>query len=169
LTTRGISFWSTVVSGITSLTIAIIGGGGQVQLTFNCGKPSLRCLFFQSTDTDILIISHTDFRLSKMYLLELVHGELILREFQEENVPPYAVLSQINEDENDEVSFKDILENTDQGKAGYAIIRLCAEAAAVNKLKYIYVGKCCGDKNSSTATTEAINSSFHLFVSHLLQ
>ena len=104
-----------------------------------------------------------------MYLLELVHGELILREFQEENVPPYAVLSQINEDENDEVSFVDILENTGQGKAGYAIIRLCAEAAAVNKLKYIYVGKCCGDKNSSTATTEGINSWFHLFVSHLLQ
>jgi len=71
-----------------------------------------------------------------MYLLELVHGELILREFQEENVPPYAVLSQMNEDENDEVSFNDILENTGQGKAGYAIIRLCAEAAAVNNLKW---------------------------------
>jgi hypothetical protein len=46
------------------------------------------------------------------------------------NIPAYAILSHTWGKDEDEVSYRDVIEGTGAGKAGYAKLRFCAERAA---------------------------------------
>jgi hypothetical protein len=96
-----------------------------------------------------------------MRLLALeINGELSLTEFYGNNTPPYAILSHTWGEEGEEVTFKDIIEDTVKSKAGYNKIRFCGEQAVKDNLKYFWVDTCCIDKSSSSELLEAINSMF---------
>ncbi|KAF2204398.1 HET-domain-containing protein [Delitschia confertaspora ATCC 74209] len=99
-----------------------------------------------------------------MRLLELQgHGEFSLKEFVGENIPRYAILSHTWGKNNDEVTFKDLMDGRGESKPGYNKIRFCAKQAAKDCLQYIWVDTCCIDKSSRAELTEAINSMFRWY------
>jgi hypothetical protein len=76
---------------------------------------------------------------------------------------PYAILSHTWGADGEEVTFKDMINGTGKGKAGYDKIRFCAEQARRDGLQYFWVDTCCIDKSSSAELQEAINSMFRWY------
>lgn len=90
-------------------------------------------------------------------------GEFSLTEFYNDDIPPYAILSHTWGVDGEEVTFKDLTENTGKDKAGYSKIRFCGKQAASDGLQYFWVDTCCIDKASSAELSEAINSMFRWY------
>ncbi|KAH7356360.1 heterokaryon incompatibility protein-domain-containing protein [Pyrenochaeta sp. MPI-SDFR-AT-0127] len=76
------------------------------------------------------------------------------------DIPQYAVLSHTWGKDEEEVTYKDLVDRTGDEKPGYLKIRFCAKQAAEDRLQYFWVDTCCIDKSSSTELSEAINSMF---------
>jgi len=98
-----------------------------------------------------------------MRLLKLKDGEFSLVEFVGDNIPRYAILSHTWGADDEEVTFKDIVEGTGKDKAGYEKIRFCGKQAANDSLQYFWVDTCCIDKLSAMEFSEAINSMFRWY------
>jgi len=99
-----------------------------------------------------------------MRLLQLeAEGEFSLVEIVGKNIPPYAILSHTWGPDDEEVTFKDIVDGVGKSKAGYGKIRFCRKQAANDGLRYIWVDTCCIDKSSSAELSEAINSMFRWY------
>jgi hypothetical protein len=98
-----------------------------------------------------------------MRLLECgENGNLSLTEdLYGDKIPRYAILSHTWRTE--EVNFKDMVDGTGKGKAGYGKIEFCAEKAGRDGLRYIWVDTCCIDKSNSAELSEAINSMFRWY------
>ena len=90
-------------------------------------------------------------------------GEFSLTKDLVDNLPPYAILSHTWGDDDDEVSFKDLLEGSGKSKAGYRKIQFCAKQAARDGLQHFWVDTCCIDKSNNTELSEAINSMFRWY------
>jgi hypothetical protein len=80
-----------------------------------------------------------------------------------DDIPPYAILSHTWGADTDEVTFRDLMDNTGKSKAGYYKICFCGEQARRDGLQYFWVDTCCIDKSSSAELTEAINSMFRWY------
>jgi hypothetical protein len=99
-----------------------------------------------------------------MRLLELkTDCEFSLTKDLIHNIPPYAILSHTWGADTDEVSFKDLMDGTGKGKAGYNKIQFCGEQARRHGLQYFWVDTCCIDKSNNTELSEAINSMFRWY------
>lgn len=99
-----------------------------------------------------------------MRLLEDVgHGKLRLVEKHDGDIPRYAVLSHTWGEDGDEVTFRDLTEDTGQKKVGYEKIEFCRAQAARDGLQHFWVDTCCIDKSSSAELSEAINSMFRWY------
>jgi hypothetical protein len=89
------------------------------------------------------------------------NGRLVFHEFYESNVPAYAILSHTwYTDNRQEVLFRDIQRGAGATKAGYHKIKFCAQQAAKDGLRYIWVDTCCIDQKNAVELAEAINSMF---------
>ncbi|ROW03566.1 hypothetical protein VSDG_01400 [Cytospora chrysosperma] len=92
---------------------------------------------------------------------------LKLREFAEDKIPPYAILSHTWGAPNEEVSFQDMQLDTTtlekDRKYGYSKIVKTCRFALKGGLEYAWVDTCCIDKSSSAELTEAINSMFRWY------
>ena len=99
-----------------------------------------------------------------MRLLQLDDGGRVsLVEFVGKNIPRYAVLSHTWGPDHEEVTFKDLMDSTGSGKAGYRKIHFCTTQAARDGLQFSWVDTCCIDKSSSAELSEAINSMFRWY------
>jgi tetratricopeptide (TPR) repeat protein len=99
-----------------------------------------------------------------MRLLQVKDGDVFsLVERVGNNIPPYAILSHTWGADEDEVTFRDLVDSTGGTKAGYSKIRFCAQQATKDNLYYIWVDTCCIDKSSSAELSEAINSMFRWY------
>ncbi|KAH8724128.1 heterokaryon incompatibility protein-domain-containing protein [Phaeosphaeriaceae sp. PMI808] len=81
-----------------------------------------------------------------------------LEEFTGDTIPPYAILSHTWGRE--EVTFQDLPREDHKQKYGYRKIEGCCQAAAEQRIKYVWIDSCCIDKSSSAELSEAINSMF---------
>jgi hypothetical protein len=90
-------------------------------------------------------------------------GTLRLAEFLGKEVPPYAILSHTWGNDDEEVTYKDIVKGRARGKKGYIKIQFCMDQATTDKIKYSWIDTCCIDKTSSAELTEAINSMFRWY------
>lgn len=90
-------------------------------------------------------------------------GEYCLVEFLGDNIPRYAILSHTWGADDEEVTFKNLVEGTGRTKAGYRKIQFCQKQAANDNLDYFWVDTCCIDKSSSAELSEAINSMFRWY------
>ncbi|OAA63371.1 Heterokaryon incompatibility [Niveomyces insectorum RCEF 264] len=77
--------------------------------------------------------------------------------------PPYAILSHTWGSDDEEVTYKDMLNESGTGKVGYEKIRFCAEQAMRDGLEYFWVDTCCIDKENNAELAEAINSMFRWY------
>ncbi|KAH7411657.1 hypothetical protein DE146DRAFT_732098 [Phaeosphaeria sp. MPI-PUGE-AT-0046c] len=78
-------------------------------------------------------------------------------------LPPYAILSHTWGADDEEVSFRDLMDMKGEGKPGYQKLNFCGKQAASNGLEYFWVDTCCIDKSSSAELTESINSMFRWY------
>jgi hypothetical protein len=86
-------------------------------------------------------------------------GGLGLVEYVDESAaPPYAILSHRWGADDEEYTYKDLLEGTGKHKIGYQKVRACGEQVIKDNLDYFWVDTCCIDKSSSAELSEAINS-----------
>jgi hypothetical protein len=85
-------------------------------------------------------------------------GDVSIGEYAEEDGLRYAILSHRWGKDQDEVTFKDMVEKTGRDKKGFAKIRACGEQAQRDGFKFFWVDTCCIDKSSSAELSESINS-----------
>jgi hypothetical protein len=98
-----------------------------------------------------------------MRLLErLSSGDLKVVSFNDEEPPPYAILSHTWV-EGQEVTYNELVAGTGKDKTGYNKIRFCGERAAADGLEYFWVDTCCIDKSVSHELSTAINSMFRWY------
>ncbi|KAJ0158907.1 Vegetative incompatibility protein HET-E-1 [Colletotrichum tanaceti] len=86
---------------------------------------------------------------------------LHLREFYDDSVPVYAILSHTWED--DDVTLQDLTGPAGTAKAGFSKIRACCNQAIKDGYEWVWVDTCCIDKTSSAELSEAINSMFRWY------
>lgn len=84
-----------------------------------------------------------------------------LKEFQDDSIPPYAILSHTWREE--EVTFQDMHVSGSPRKVGYAKILGCCDQAKADQLQYVWIDNCCIDKSSSSELSEAINSMYRWY------
>lgn len=92
----------------------------------------------------------------------LQSGGFELTSFDDEDPPPYAILSHTWND-GQEVTYNELLAGTGIYKSGYAKLRFCGERAAADGLDYFWVDTCCIDKATSDELSMAINSMFRWY------
>lgn len=86
---------------------------------------------------------------------------IMLSEFFDADIPPYAILSHTWG--KNEVSFQDLDHVKTKGpQAYYKIVRCCALAASKG-YNWVWIDTCCIDKTSSAELSEAINSMFRWY------
>lgn len=90
------------------------------------------------------------------------NGDLKLVSFDDDNPPPYAILSH-TWTEGQEVMYNELVSGTGKDKTGYAKIRFCVDRAAEDGLQYSWVDTCCIDKSTSDELSSAINSMFRWY------
>ncbi|KAH8746601.1 heterokaryon incompatibility protein-domain-containing protein [Diaporthe sp. PMI_573] len=99
-----------------------------------------------------------------MRLLELKsNGGVCLTKDLIGNIPPYAILSHTWGNDDDEVTFKDLTEDSGKTKCGYDKILFCATQASNDGLQYIWIDTCCIDKSNNAELSEAIISMFRWY------
>lgn len=99
-----------------------------------------------------------------MRLLELTATDgLCLSTFDGDEIPPYAILSHTWQQDEEEVTFQDLISNRGKDRAGYRKIQICRKKALEDGISYIWVDTCCIDKSSSSELSEAINSMFRWY------
>jgi len=91
-------------------------------------------------------------------------GEFILtKDFIDDEVPPYAILSHTWGVDAEEVTLEDLTNGTGQDKAGYEKLRFCGKQVRTDGLQYFWVDTCCINKANFTELSEAINSMFRWY------
>jgi hypothetical protein len=75
-------------------------------------------------------------------LKRLPSGDFELVSFNDENSPPYAILSH-TWTEGQEVTYNELVAGTGKDKTGYDKIRFCGGQAAADNLQYFWVDTCC--------------------------
>jgi hypothetical protein len=99
-----------------------------------------------------------------MRLLKIeASGEFSLHELNSDKMQPYAILSHVWGDKDQEVTFRDLIDKTGERKVGYDKIEFCAKQAKEDGIEYFWVDTCCIDKSSSAELSEAINSMYHWY------
>ena len=76
---------------------------------------------------------------------------------------PYAILSHTWGQENEEVTFEEMVEGSGRGKTGYEKIKFCGKEAVKEGLKYFWVDSCCIKKSSDAELSESLNSMFRWY------
>ncbi|KAF2834342.1 kinesin light chain 1 [Patellaria atrata CBS 101060] len=89
-------------------------------------------------------------------------GEFKLISFNDNNPPPYAILSH-TWTEGQEVTYDELVASTGKDKTGYTKIRFCVGRAAADGLEYSWVDTCCINKSTSDELSTAINSMFRWY------
>lgn len=86
-------------------------------------------------------------------------GLLQLREFVEDDVPRYVILSHTWGQE--EVTFRDIQDlKKARTKKGFQKIEQCCNKAQSDGFQWVWIDTCCIDKSSSAELSEVINSMY---------
>ncbi|KAF2184953.1 hypothetical protein K469DRAFT_167799 [Zopfia rhizophila CBS 207.26] len=80
----------------------------------------------------------------------------------DDTTPPYAILSHTWNEEQ-EVTFQDLMDGTGESKIGYDKIRFCGQQAERDGLRYFWVDTCCIDKSNYGELREALNSMFRWY------
>ncbi|KAK4449603.1 HET-domain-containing protein [Podospora aff. communis PSN243] len=99
-----------------------------------------------------------------MRLLEFCDGKFRLtKNLVQQDVPEYAILSHTWGPDDEEVTFRDVVDGTGEHKSGWQKIRFCADQARRDGLKFFWVDTCCIDKSDLNELSRSINSMFRWY------
>ncbi|KAJ9133713.1 hypothetical protein NKR23_g10575 [Pleurostoma richardsiae] len=86
-----------------------------------------------------------------------------LKEFFDEELPEYAVLSHTWGDISEEVSLRDYAAGMTEKKPGMRKIELALQQTRRDRLQWLWVDTCCIDRSSSADLSEAVNAAWRWF------
>ncbi|EUC41350.1 hypothetical protein COCMIDRAFT_8917 [Bipolaris oryzae ATCC 44560] len=86
-----------------------------------------------------------------------------MERFSDGLAPPYAILSHTWGQDNDEVTFADIVDGKGKDKAGYKKIYFCDIQAQSDSLQYFWIDTCCINKDDKAELSQAIQSMFRWY------
>ncbi|KAM3068301.1 hypothetical protein ACMFMG_009441 [Clarireedia jacksonii] len=100
--------------------------------------------------------------------MRLLHSEAgrftLTKDFTDnDQIPPYAILSHTWGPNNEEVTFKDIINGTGKVKLGYKKIQFCGEQARQDGLCYFWIDTCCINKSNDAELSRSISSMFRWY------
>jgi hypothetical protein len=99
-----------------------------------------------------------------MRLVRIEGGDnFSLVEFDDDQIPPYAILSHTWGADQEEVTFQDMSEGKCKRRPGYKKLVFCGSQAVQDRLNYFWIDTCCINKSSSAELSEAINSMFQWY------
>jgi len=90
-------------------------------------------------------------------------SDVSLTRFEDEAIPPYAILSHTWGADTEEVNFEDLINETGKNKPGYKKIRFCGEQAAKDDLEWFWIDTCCINKANKAEHLLAIKSMFRWY------
>jgi hypothetical protein len=90
-------------------------------------------------------------------------GDFELVSFNDDDAPPYAILSHTWAEGQEEVTYGELVAGTGKGKTGYNKIHFCVDRAAEDGLEYCWVDTCCINKSIPQELQMAINSMFRYY------
>ena len=90
-------------------------------------------------------------------------GELSIHSFDDDSIPPYAILSHTWGPAKDEVTFADLETDHGTAKPGYEKIVFCGKQARHDELQYFWIDTCCIDKTDKAELSRAIQSMFRWY------
>lgn len=94
-------------------------------------------------------------------LKRLADDSLILTDdLEEEDIPPYAILSHTWGAKEEEVTYTDFREGKDKDKRGYRKLLFCADQARRDGQTHFWIDTCCIDKSDHVELNTAITSMF---------
>ena len=98
----------------------------------------------------------------------LLHTKnLELKQFEDHNVPRYAILShtwEYDRGKSDELTFEDVKNGEFQRKpSSYSKLRNCLDQAQKIGLAWVWIDTVCMDRTSHAALTNALNSMFRWY------
>jgi hypothetical protein len=102
----------------------------------------------------------------KMRLLKRIGSDdfVLTNEYvNNDDIPPYAILSHTWGKDDEEVTFEDLQTGDGKNKTGYKKIQFCGEKAAKDNLQYFWIDTCCIKKSSDAELSEAINCMFRWY------
>ncbi|KAH7082415.1 heterokaryon incompatibility protein-domain-containing protein [Paraphoma chrysanthemicola] len=81
-----------------------------------------------------------------------------------ERTPPYAILSHTwNQDEEQEVTYDDVVAGNATSKSSYEKVEFCIGQAERDGIAYIWIDTCCIERRNGPEIAEAINSMFRWY------
>ena len=83
--------------------------------------------------------------------------------FEDQNIPPYAILSHTWGSPDDELSFVDFNKGLKRRTPGYEKLQFCAKQATNNDLTYFWVDTCCINKKDISELQRSILSMFRWY------
>jgi hypothetical protein len=96
--------------------------------------------------------------------MRLVHfdggNSFSLVEFDDDQIPPYAILSHRWGSDQDEVTFQDMSEGNYRSRPGFTKLVFCGSQASRDGFSHFWIDTCCINKSSSAELSESINSMF---------
>jgi hypothetical protein len=100
-----------------------------------------------------------------MRLLKLSkEGSFGLESFQEDQAPPFAILSHTwSSEPDDEVKIQDIRDGTFSSKPGFQKLLFCSKQAEQDNLSYFWIDSISIDQSNHVELSEAINSMFRWY------
>ncbi|KAK4551923.1 hypothetical protein LTR86_010824 [Recurvomyces mirabilis] len=100
-----------------------------------------------------------------MRLLKNLMGQSLefTKDLDEDDMPPYAILSHTWGADEEEVTYADIMDGTGKHKNGYNKLAFCAERARRDGQTYIWVDTGCIDKSNSIELNTAIPSMYQWY------
>ncbi|EMD86695.1 hypothetical protein COCHEDRAFT_1146497 [Bipolaris maydis C5] len=90
-------------------------------------------------------------------------GMLSTHNFDDGDIPPYAILSHTWGADSDEVTFADLQTGGSKTKLGYEKILFCGSQARHDGLQYFWIDTCCIDKNDKAELAFSIRSMFRWY------
>jgi archaellum biogenesis ATPase FlaH len=90
-------------------------------------------------------------------------GGLTTTSFDDDAIPPYAILSHTWGADAAEVTFADLAQGDGKHKLGYEKICFCGEQAQQDGLQYFWVDTCCIDRSDKAELSHAIQSMFRWY------
>jgi hypothetical protein len=88
------------------------------------------------------------------------NGKFTITSFNDNAIPPYAILSHTWGADTEEVTFADLETGDGKDKSGYRKIRFCGQQAQQDGLRYFWVDTCCINKSDKAELSLAIQSMF---------
>jgi len=105
-----------------------------------------------------------NFTTAKIHLLSYGReGYLTITSFDDDAMPPYAILSHTWGADGDEVTFADLETGDGKTKQGYNKIRFCGDQARRDGLQYFWIDTCCIDTTNKAEHSWAIRSMFRWY------